>query len=218
MLPDHYCAHTLNQVRGSAGVSGSSAVLVPVKSFSKAKLRLAEQLTPSQRSSLAQKMAETVIAAASPLPTFVVCEDDATQQWAVDLGVSVMRVDREGLNESITEAVRCLCETDTSYTHAIIAHGDLPRAVSFDGLVVPDGVLIVPDRHLDGTNVMSLPLRTDFQFHYGIGSLHAHIGEGLRLGMDVTVQRVPELEHDVDTTDDLTSVSYLLTNQENQTT
>ncbi len=207
-------------------VSDSAVVLVPVKSFCKAKLRLAERLTPSQRSSLAQKMAETVIAAAAPLPTFVVCEDDATQQWAVDLGVGVMRVDREGLNESITEAVRRLCEqahderntseTAASYTHAIIAHGDLPRAVTFGGLIAPDGVLIVPDRHLDGTNVMSLPLRTDFQFHYGVGSLHAHIGEGLRLGMNVTVLRVPELEHDVDTTDDLSSASHLLATQENQ--
>ncbi len=202
------------------------AVLVPIKQFDQAKLRLSDELSADQRSALAQAMAENVIAAAQPLPTFVVCDDSATQQWATNLGAGVIKVASKGLNEAITEAVRRLCDDPAtvdaasaspadqpSYTHALIAHGDLPLAKSLAGLTEPNKVLIVPDRHLDGTNVMSLPLRTDFKFHYGIGSLHAHISEALRLGIEVIVRRVAELECDVDTVADLPDAHHLLAPQ-----
>lgn len=83
-----------------------------------------------------------------------------------------------------------------------IAHADLPRAETLDGLSEAGTVTIVPDRHLDGTNVLSLPLGSGFEYHYGPGSFAAHCEEALRLGLDLRVRRVPALEWDIDTPDD----------------
>ena len=58
-----------------AGLLGAVAVLVPVKAFSEAKLRLAPALPPLGRAELARAMATHVLAAAHPLPTAVVCDD-----------------------------------------------------------------------------------------------------------------------------------------------
>lgn len=204
--------------------AGSTVVLVPVKRFDQAKLRLAEVLQPAERAHLAQTMAEQVVRAAAPLPTFVVCEEERTAEWAAGLGVGVIEVDCVGLNPAVGEAVRRVEQGEVALpdgpatapatgtagsdfahgpTHVLVAHGDLPQARSFAGLARPGAVVIVPDRHLAGTNVMSVPLRCGFEFHYGSGSLHAHVSEALRRGLDVAVRRVPELECDVDMPDDL---------------
>src|SRR4249920_2864629 len=68
----------------------SAAVLVPVKDFRQAKLRLAGILSPDDRRSLAQSMATRVIDAARDLPTFVVCDDETVAAWADALGAGVL--------------------------------------------------------------------------------------------------------------------------------
>ena len=50
----------------------ATAVLVPVKAFDRAKLRLAPALDAAARARLARTMAETVLAAAGGLPVAVV--------------------------------------------------------------------------------------------------------------------------------------------------
>ena len=57
-------------------MSASIAVLIPVKAFADAKVRLEKVLDADARSALARRMAETVVAAAAPLPVTVVCDDD----------------------------------------------------------------------------------------------------------------------------------------------
>ena len=51
-------------------------MLVPVKSFVEAKLRLAPAMNDADRAALARSMADRVVAAAHPLPVAVVCEYD----------------------------------------------------------------------------------------------------------------------------------------------
>ncbi|MFP5327978.1 MAG: 2-phospho-L-lactate guanylyltransferase, partial [Acidimicrobiia bacterium] len=50
------------------------AVLVPVKGFRDAKVRLAPALPADRRAALARQMGEQVIAAAQGLPVAVVCD------------------------------------------------------------------------------------------------------------------------------------------------
>jgi 2-phospho-L-lactate guanylyltransferase len=57
-------------------------VLVPVKAFAEAKLRLAPALPPLARAELAKAMATAVLDAARPLPTAVVCDDLDVAAWA----------------------------------------------------------------------------------------------------------------------------------------
>ena len=51
---------------------GPVAVLVPVKAFAEAKLRLAPALDPAHRAELARAMATHVVNSAAPLPVAVV--------------------------------------------------------------------------------------------------------------------------------------------------
>ena len=61
----------------------TAAVLIPVKSFTTAKVRLAGVLDDAQRAALARAMAERVVAAAAPLPVWCVCDDADVRDWAV---------------------------------------------------------------------------------------------------------------------------------------
>lgn len=184
-------------------------VLIPVKGFRLAKGRLADRLSEAERSDLARTMASQVVKAAGSLDVRVVCDDNEVADWAHSVGAEVLWIGADGLNPAITAAVAALeAELDpddvaASPGHVLIAHADLPHAETLDGLAEASTVTIVPDRHLDGTNVMALPLGTGFEFHYGPGSFEAHCAEALRCGLDLRVRRVAALEFDIDTPDDL---------------
>jgi 2-phospho-L-lactate guanylyltransferase (CobY/MobA/RfbA family) len=86
----------------------------------------------------------------------------------------------------------------------IVAHADLPLATTLGWLADFDGVTLVPDRHDDGTNVAAVPAGArGFTFAYGVGSFARHVAEAQRVGCDLRIARIPELQWDVDTPDDL---------------
>ncbi len=181
--------------------SVTTAVLIPVKSFDLAKGRLAEALEPEKRSVLARSMAEGVVAAAAPLPAFVVCGAPEVAGWAVGRGAGVIWHEPPGLNRSIAFATKALAED--GYHRVIIAHGDLPLANALEWVGEFDGVTIVPDRRGEGTNVMSIPLGTGFEFRYGEGSAPLHRAEAERLELAVRMAPDDALGLDVDTPTDL---------------
>ena len=61
-------------------------VLVPVKAFGRAKVRLADVLDGPARAALAREMADRVLTAAAPFPAAVVCDDDEVAAWAEGRG------------------------------------------------------------------------------------------------------------------------------------
>ena len=177
------------------------AVVIPIKSFTVAKGRLADTLTPQQRANLAQECAATVVKAAHDLPVFVVCSDSDVAVWARAHGAHVVDCPTPGLDV----AVRAGCEAARAHgaTHIIVAHADLPLATQL-GHVARDGkVSIVPDRHRDGTNVLSFPASVDFTTAYGPGSFDNHVRIAETLGLTVEVIHDDSLELDLDTADDL---------------
>ncbi|WP_420621434.1 2-phospho-L-lactate guanylyltransferase [Candidatus Poriferisodalis sp.] len=186
--------------------SVTPTVLIPVKGFRLAKGRLAERLNETERDELARNMAAQVVKAAGSLPVQVVCDNDEVADWARSVGADVMWVEAKGLNPALIAAVAELETSEgrnhDSPGHVLIAHADLPHAETLAGLAEAGTVTIVPDRHLDGTNVMALPLGTGFEFHYGPGSFNAHCDEALDRGLDLRVRRVAALEFDIDTPDD----------------
>ncbi len=179
----------------------SGAVLVPVKDFRQAKRRLAGALGPEERARLARAMATAVIAAARPLPVFVVCDDDAVAAWATDAGAEVLWRPGLGLNRAVADGVAALREIGVA--RVLIAHSDLPLAGPLAGLLPFPGVTLVPDRRDDGTNVLCVPTEVEFRFAYGAGSFHQHCAEARRCGLAVRVVRDPRLGWDVDVPDDL---------------
>ena len=178
-----------------------AAVLVPVKAFDQAKIRLAPVLSPAERIDLARRMATHVVRVAAPLPVTVVCDDPAVADWAAALGATVVWCPETGLNGAVTRGVADLAVRGVA--EVIVAHSDLPRASGFTHLAGTEGVTAVPDRHADGTNVLCLPTGAPFDFSYGAGSFRRHCAEARRLGLALRIVRDPDLTWDVDVPDDL---------------
>lgn len=176
-------------------------MVVPVKAFTQAKVRLASALDPGERADLARHMAEIVLLAADPLPVVVVCDDAEVRAWAVRSGARVVWCPARGLNGAVSDGVAAL--RDDGVAQAIVAHADLPLATRLDWLADFPGVSLVPDRRFDGTNVLALPTDAGFTFSYGAGSFNRHRAEGARLDLAVRVVQDPHLGWDVDLPADL---------------
>jgi 2-phospho-L-lactate guanylyltransferase len=176
-------------------------VLVPVKSFRRAKQRLSTIASPGERAELARALAEGVLGAAGDTPTFVVCDDTEVATWAEGCGATVLWRPGRGLNPAVTEGVAALA--DCEFDHVVVAHADLPLAHDLAAVAEPGTVTIVPDRHDDGTNVLALPTGVGFRFCYGPRSSHAHRALAVELGVSVRVLHDERLALDLDTPDDL---------------
>ncbi len=178
-----------------------AAVLVPVKAFAQAKLRLEGVLPAAERSELARRMASHVLGAAAPLPAVVVCDDLGVAAWAEATGAEVVWCPGTGLNGAVTRGVAVLA--GRGFTEVVVAHGDLPGAQGFDHLTGAGGVTAVPDRRADGTNVLCVPAGAGFGFSYGAGSFRRHCTEAQRLGLELRICHDPDLNWDVDLPEDL---------------
>ncbi len=178
-----------------------AAVVIPVKGFHAAKLRLAPALTPEARAVLARQMASQVVLAAGDLPVIVVCEDPVVREWALGAGATVHWTPGLGLDGAVTAGVEAAVLAGAE--RVVVAHADLPLATGLDHVVGRAGVLLVPDRRTDGTNVIAVPAGSGFQFSYGPGSFARHRAEATRLGLPVEVLPDVALGWDVDVPDDL---------------
>lgn len=190
--------------------------LIPVKRFDLAKTRLADHLTGAARARMAQQMVEHVLSELSRVPGLqqvtVVSSEPAVAGLCRRFGFDWLS-DHDlgsGLNEILTSSLRLLHEAGA--TRVLILHADLPRLSKADveRLVTrhatpshPDHVVLVPDRHEQGTNALicSLPLAFDLQ--YGRGSFQLHQEAARALGLQVDVERIESLAWDVDVISDL---------------
>jgi len=186
---------------GLSAVSSGVAVLVPVKAFHEAKVRLTGALSAAARAALARDLAGRVVAAAAPLPVAVVCDDDDVRSWAITAGAKVIWRPGRGLNGAVSDGVVALAAE--GFGQVIVAHGDLPLARDLAWVADFTGVTLVPDRHDDGTNVACVPTAVAFRFAYGPGSFPRHVAEARRLGLHLRVVRDPALGWDVDLPGDL---------------
>lgn len=181
-----------------------AAAIIPIKSFNAAKARLASVLDPATRSALARWVAARVVAACHGLDVYVACEDSDVADWARAHGATALVGTGPGLNASVDTAVSLLASHGIE--RVLIVHADLPLARDLAALTrsVPSGgILIVPDRRGDGTNVIIRPVDVDLAAQYGPRSFQAHLGSALTAGRPVTVRRDVHLGIDLDTEEDL---------------
>lgn len=179
----------------------SAAVVVPVKAFRAAKVRLAPALEPAERALLARDLAGVVLAAAAPLPVLVVCDDEEVRRWAEEAGARVLWTPGRGLNGAVADGVATLRAEGVEM--AVVAHADLPLATSLAWVTDFPGVTLVPDRHRDGTNVLALPASAEFTFAYGSGSFEQHRTEAARRQLPLRIVIDADLGWDVDLPADL---------------
>ncbi len=178
------------------------AVVVPLRSFTGAKARLASVIDDDARAMLAREMADRVVAAAQPHPVVVVSSAPEVLAWARDRGCAI--VDDPGSLDAAAAAGRDWARAH-GFVRVVIAHGDLPLASSLDAVTGAgrDEVVVVPDRRDDGTPVLVVPADAPFTFAYGPGSAARHVDEAGRIGCEVRIVRDPTLQFDVDVADDL---------------
>lgn len=189
-----------------------AAVVIPIKSFTLAKGRLADTLTPEERSELARRCAATVVRAAGELAVYVVCSDPDVAAWAGSLGATVVDCPTPGIDNAV-QAGRERAIADGA-DHLIVAHSDLPLVTDLSRVIRPGLVSIAPDRHRDGTNVLSFPSTSAMTTAYGPGSFDNHLRIARDLRLTVEVIDDPTFELDLDTADDLAELERR--NKENQ--
>lgn len=197
-------------------------IVVPVKRFSLAKSRLAEVLSPVQRSSLARAMLEDLLSELNRLEgidgVLVVSNEASMSELKQDYGFDFLieHADCIDLNDALNRAMIHLASRRCK--RAMILHGDLPliehtqlqMLVNHQAkMAVAGGVVLVPDRILEGTNCMILNLPLPMRLQYGKGSFLRHYQEAVRQGLTVTVKRIDSLALDVDHPDDLEEI-YML--------
>lgn len=185
----------------------TAAAVVPVKAFTQAKVRLATSLEPATRAELARTMAARVLRAARPLPVLVVCDDDEVRAWTRRQGAEVLWTPGLGLNGAVEAGVAHLA--DRGVERVLVVHADLPLATELAWLTTFDGVTLVPDRHLHGTNAACVPAGAGFRFAYGTHSFAAHRREAVRLGLAARLVPDPRLGWDVDVPADLDPPAHL---------
>ncbi|CAN5781908.1 2-phospho-L-lactate guanylyltransferase [soil metagenome] len=179
-----------------------AAALIPIKRFEDAKGRLAPALTPDERVRLARWLAGRVLAAATPLPVFVACDDEAVAEWSEQGGATVLWSPGMGLNGAVDASRETIA--GKGFDHLVIAHSDLPLARELRTIVEDGTVSLVPDRRRDGTNVLAMPVNARITASYGANSFQAHLDMAVadnRYGVQIVDDE--RLAHDVDTPDDL---------------
>ena len=198
MRPDAVPTRSRTQAEGSA-----AGVVIPIRSFTDAKARLADVLEPATRAEIAHRMADTVADAAAAMRVVVVSSAAEVEEWATDRGFEVIS-DPGSLDAAAVAGREHLRAVGCH--RAVIAHADLPHARTLAPLA-RDGarpiVALVPCHRDDGTNVLSVPVDVPFEFAYGPGSFRRHVAEAHRLGLGVRVVRAPDLAVDVDAPNDL---------------
>ncbi|MDQ1468373.1 MAG: 2-phospho-L-lactate/phosphoenolpyruvate guanylyltransferase [Actinomycetota bacterium] len=183
-----------------------AGVVIPVRSFTRGKSRLAGALDREAHYAFVRGLADRAVDAATPRPTAVVTSAPEVIEWAIGRDLFVVP-DRGSLDGAAIDGRAWAAERGC--TRVVIVHADLPDIVSLDS-VASDGpspvAVIVPCHREDGTPVLSLPTAAAFEFSYGAGSFARHCAAARRAGLETHVVRDHALGFDVDGPEDLAIV------------
>jgi 2-phospho-L-lactate guanylyltransferase len=179
----------------------STAVVVPLKRFDRAKSRLREN-RHLDVSAIVEDLARGVIISSRPRPIIIVSEDEELATFATSLGAELLLTSSTSLSEALQSAYESL---SNRFDRLIIAHGDLRDPEGLGSFEPQVGITLFADHHGEGTNVMVIPANLSFHFAYGPGSLGRHLAEARRLNVAHRVDRLSPWRFDVDEPDDLAS-------------
>jgi 2-phospho-L-lactate guanylyltransferase len=204
----------------------STIAILPVKSFGAAKQRLAAALGAGSRQALAQAMFSDVLASLRRVPgldsVVVVTADRLAESAALGERVQVLR-DTEQSGQSAAALIGIHHAQARGFERVLLVPGDTPlldpgevagllRRALDDGV----GALIVPDRHGEGTNALVLSPPDAIEPSFGPGSCERHAAAARSAGVSWAVERVPTLELDVDTGQDLELLAATLERRRGQ--
>ena len=194
----------------------STIAILPVKSFTAAKQRLAGLLGAGSRQALAQAMFSDVLTSLRHVPGLdsvaVVTADRVAESAALGERVQVLR-DTEQAGQSEAALIGIRYALAASYERALLVPGDTPLLDPLEVatlLELDDAVAIVPDRHGTGTNALLLSPPDAIEPSFGPGSFERHVAAARAAGGEPAVERLDSLMFDVDTPDDLNELATAL--------
>ena len=203
----------------AADFSGQTVALIPIRSLTGGKSRLAGALGDDERSDLIGAMLGDVVAAATGAGAvdrvIVISPDDDVLSLAGHLAPDVLTLrqdaDRPGLIAALDQGRAFVI--DRGAAALLILFGDLPLLSASDVramLAQPGPVVLSPDRHGQGTNALLLRFPPDgeaptepFRFRFGPDSYRLHLAEADQLGLLAATVVTAGTSLDVDTPADL---------------
>jgi 2-phospho-L-lactate guanylyltransferase len=193
------------------------AALLPVKPIKQAKSRLSPVMTDEARERwVRDEFMHTldVLRQVSAIDHILVISADP-EVWRIALAHQteiLKEPDVPGLNQSLQRGI-AWCNEKQLDTIMILPI-DLPLLKPYclrsalAKMVDSPSVVIVPDRHTRGTNLLAFTPIDLIQPLYGEESFASHVQAAKDAGIEPVVYRCPDLSIDVDNPDDLALVTY----------
>ena len=194
--------------------------ILPIKSFGAAKQRLAAELGGGARQALAQAMFSDVLAALRHVAGIdaiaVVTADRTAESAALASRMMVLR-DPEEKGQSAAATTGVQYALSEGFERVLLVPGDAPLldAAELAELLTRAeegqiGLVVVPDRHGEGTNALLLTPPDAIEPSFGPGSRGRHVAAARDAGVTCVVDPLPSLTLDVDTPEDLAELARRL--------
>ena len=196
-----------------------TVAVLPIKTFARAKHRLADAVDVPDRRALAEAMVGDVLEALSAVRgldrIIVVTAEPRAAEAARGAGAEIVH-DGEEAGQSAAAALGVESALAAGAERALLVPGDCPALdpAEVDGLLSRQGragVVIVPDRHGAGTNALLLSPPAVIVPSFGPGSFARHAARAHAAETVVRVAELRSLGLDVDTPDDLRALRAALT-------
>jgi 2-phospho-L-lactate guanylyltransferase len=201
-----------------------ATAILPVKRFGHAKQRLLDAVDRPQRAAILKAMLADVLTAVEACErierVIVVTGEGRAERIALAhaRGASTpLEVLQDPSDTGHSEAatlgiIRALAHGAQAVA---LLPGDCPLMDSSeldDALdrLEPGSVAVVPDRHGTGTNGLLMSPADAIGPAFGEGSLERHRGRGERAGYTSTIERIPSMALDLDTSEDLVELADVL--------
>lgn len=192
--------------------------IVPVKPLGRAKSRLSGVLLPEQRQELATAMLSRTIQMLMPLShiqgVLVISRDTKALALAREMGAQTLQESgTPELNNALLRATQVLGARGIDAV--LVVPADIPLLSPDDVRAVVElghyhnSVVIAPDRHEHGTNMLLVHPPGAIPYSFGHNSNAEHQRLALEAGATVQIHHSARVALDIDTPDDLISYHQL---------
>jgi 2-phospho-L-lactate guanylyltransferase len=193
------------------------AILIPVKSFSQVKQRLARQLGLADRIDLVQAMRKDVFACVATVRgidrVFVVTSEPQVLDEARLRGWEPIREQAQQSESASVDFASRWC-AERGATALLRLPIDLPLVTAadvqslFSALDSAPCAVLAPSRDGTGTNALLRSPPALFPSRFGPGSFALHLAEAERVGATAKIMRNPRIEFDLDDPEDLAELPH----------
>ncbi len=181
-------------------------LLIPVKSRTTAKQRLAEALDQGRRSQFAEAMLRDVMTAAAGvlgrIDVALVAGDARARALAAEFGFLVIEDTRNESETAAIEMATAWCE-QRGYNTTIVVPGDIPLITSDElrnvlNAAPPEGAVFVPAYDRRGSNCILRRPASLIPLRFGNDSFLPHCEAMKKTGKELVILEMPGIGLDID--------------------